>query len=221
MLRVAGRKSSNAVLRRSSHDIHRLRQSRGNNSLTSLAGLNESCRATPDNQLLTTQSLHQSRQNSWTTPMPTKSDFATNLIPLHSNPFSSLHGINTIISTKRIGIRHLTTNNNNNNKDSGNNASSSAKPKEVHSSSIGKVIAEEAASTANGASQEATTKGGMRNLAGSVRQRVNDRLNVGDKLSVYGIVGLIGLVLVSPFVVRYVSIRFSVLGDLQLDLTIS
>eukprot|EP00526_Cylindrotheca_closterium_P007140 CAMPEP_0113603586 /NCGR_PEP_ID=MMETSP0017_2-20120614/1354_1 /TAXON_ID=2856 /ORGANISM="Cylindrotheca closterium" /LENGTH=708 /DNA_ID=CAMNT_0000511981 /DNA_START=119 /DNA_END=2245 /DNA_ORIENTATION=+ /assembly_acc=CAM_ASM_000147 len=199
MLRAAGRKSSNAVLRRSSHDIHRLRLSRGNPSLASLTGLNESCRATPDNRLLTTQSLDQSRQRK--TPMPTKSDFATNLIPLY--PFSSLHSIRTRISTRRIGVRHLTTNNNDNNKNSGDNTSSSATPKEVHSSSIGKVTTSASTASDSSKSRASSAQDGISNLVGSVGKRVNERLDVGDQLSVYGIVGLIGIVLASPFVVRH------------------
>jgi len=135
--------------------------------------------------------------------MPTKSDFATNLIPLY--PFSSLHSIRTRISTRRIGVRHLTTNNNDNNKNSGDNTSSSATPKEVHSSSIGKVTTEESASTASDSSKSraSSAQDGISNLVGSVGKRVNERLDVGDQLSVYGIVGLIGIVLASPFVVRH------------------
>ncbi|CAJ1945253.1 unnamed protein product [Cylindrotheca closterium] len=204
MLRAAGKKPSNAALRRSSNEIHRL--ARGSPSLASLAGLNE--RATPDNRLLTTQSslnLSNKQTTPWTASMLTKSDFETNLIPLY--PFSSLHDIRTRIPTRRIGIRHLTTNNNNNKNDenSGDNASSSATPKEVHSSGIGKVTTEDSASTASdlAKSHASSARDGVNKLVGSVGKRVNDRWNEGDKLSVYGIVGLIGLVLVSPFVVRH------------------
>lgn len=197
MLQAAGRKSSNAAFRRSNHDIHRLRlTSGGSPSLASLAGLNESCRATPDNRLLTTD---QSKQTPCPSPMLTKSDFATNLIPIY--PSSSLHGVFTRISTKRIGIRQLTTNNNSKNSDE--DALSSSTPYEVHSSGIGKVTTEESASGASSSSNSHASS--ARDLVGSVGKRVNERLNVGDKLSVYGIVGLIGIVLASPFVVRYVA----------------
>lgn len=208
MLRVAGRKSSNAVLRRSNHDFHHLRTSRGNPCLASLASLSQSCRTTPDNRLLSTLSNDPSmRQIPRTPSTPIHSDFATNLIP--SYPLaSSIHSIRTRITTRRIGIRHLTTDkNNNNNKDLGGNASSSATPNEIHSGNVGKVIAEESSTTGQ-PSEGMPQQGGVTNLVGSVGKRVNERLGVGDKLSVYGIVGLIGLVMASPFIVRYVSTKY-------------
>jgi len=204
MLRVAGRKSSNAMLRRGNNDIHHLRSNQGNPSLVSLACLNESCRTTPDNRLLSTQSTDSLRHTRRPHSTPINPDFATNLIP--SYPFSSLHGINTRITTKRIGIRHLTTDKNKNNiKDLGDNATASSTPKEVHSSNVGKVTTEESASTTNGpsSSQASPPNGRIKNLVGSVGKQVNERLNVGDQLSVYGIVGLIGIVLASPFIVRH------------------
>lgn len=200
MLRAAGRRAQNAAFLRSNENVKNLLRV-GNPSLASLSGLNESCRKTPQNRLLSARKNAgpNKNNNSWASHAPRNVDFATNLIP--SYPFTSPpHGISNIrIKTKRIGIRHLTTNN----KKSGTGdkigeADSSANPRQMHGSNIGKVAAEKSAEKDGGESLASSAQHGLTKLG----KQVNDRLNVGDLVSVYGIVGLIGIVLVSPFVVR-------------------
>eukprot|EP00980_Cylindrotheca_fusiformis_P016836 scaffold5085_cov115-Cylindrotheca_fusiformis.AAC.1 len=151
-----------------------------------LSGCGGSSSSVPENRLhsptpiLYATSIHGIRQ-----------DFSTNIIPLYPSPISTT---SILANGRRIGKRWLTTDSNQNNKKRLESETKDATPQE-HSS------ASSAPSNLPPVGEFSQHK--LKDFVGSMGQQVNDRLNTGDLLSVYGIVALISVVLVAPFVLRH------------------
>jgi hypothetical protein len=120
-------------------------------------------------------------------------DFSSGLIPLY--PFTA--STRTRATNTSIGIRSFTTDSNQSKKPP--ESTTDATPQE-HTSNT-------SATTSATESAESSSPLKLQKLVGSVGKQVNDRLNAGDLMSVYGIVTLIAIVLVSPYVVRYVEVK--------------
>ena len=105
------------------------------------------------------------------------------------------------------GVRWLTTNTNKGDKEKTNNVNGNAERSNPES---GRKGVEENAAPGEGSTGPDSTQGvNQRRLTalvdsvGPTLKRVQEEWNTGDLLSVYGIVALIGVIAVAPFVVRH------------------
>lgn len=141
----------------------------------------------PENRL---QSLMPSTHG-----MMIRQDFSTGMIPLYPMTIGPSASASRIIRSntkiKRIGIRWFTTENK---KPPPEDSDAAATPQE-HSSNNNNT----SGGPSNLSGESSPRK--LKNFVGSMGKQVNDRLNTGDLMSVYGILTLIVVVLVGPFVV--------------------
>jgi hypothetical protein len=116
-------------------------------------------------------------------------NFSNNLIPLY--PSSA---VSSLSKNRRIGIRWFSSDQKKNSV-SDSSSTTTSTPQEASTGNIGSPKVAHSDSLA-----EANT-GKLKTLVGSVGKRVNEA-NMGDLMSVYSIVTLLVIVLVSPYVVR-------------------
>jgi hypothetical protein len=123
-------------------------------------------------------------------------DFSSELIPLYPQfPTPLLH------SNRRIGIRFMTTDSKTPppSKDSSSSPTTNDAPLvKQESPSLQQPPPPPIKGSGEGSSSNDTIKGLVERVSSSVE------LNIGDRLSVYGIVALIGVIIVAPMVVQYV-----------------
>ena len=117
------------------------------------------------------------------------------------------------------GVRWLTTNTNKGDKEKTNNVNGNAERSNPES---GRKGVEENAAPGEGSTGPDSTQGvNQRRLTalvdsvGPTLKRVQEEWNTGDLLSVYGIVALIGVIAVAPFVVRHMRRSDSTYDDLD------
>ena len=143
-------------------------------------------------------------------------DFCTGLIPLYQYPFKSS-------SQNKLGFRYMATNSTN--KTFAMKGELQSNPlQSLHVGQMLGCITRRSFSTETkpkeNKSKEENTTNPPEGFLGSVGKRVND-VNAGDLLSVYGIVALIAVVLVSPYVVRQMRNSDSTYEDLDTDDTVA